>query len=158
MPLGATVANDLLGFRTGMNNGQGRDRGHGLSCRRRAGCEAAVCSPMIGLVRRASAYAGPACAAEWSAPGWQVLHLLLGDAELDAVVDSGHRLHRDGDFLTPPKVPLLKQHIGHLVVVPVDKEALYPADLTIGGPDSVAVTHLCCTRRDNLLDNGSRWL
>ena len=28
--LGATGANDLLGFRTAMNNGQGRGRGHGL--------------------------------------------------------------------------------------------------------------------------------
>jgi hypothetical protein len=29
-PLGATGANDQLGFRTAMNNGQGRGRGHEL--------------------------------------------------------------------------------------------------------------------------------
>ena len=54
-----------------------------------------------------------------------------------------------------PQVSLLKQHMGHLVVVRIDKEALHPADLTIGGTDALAVTHLCFTRRDNLLDNGS---
>jgi hypothetical protein len=47
---------------------------------------------------------------------WQVLYLLLGDVELDAVlVDSGHGANRDRHVLTAEHVSLLEEHVGDLV-------------------------------------------
>ena len=65
----------------------------------------------------------------------QVFYLLLGQAEPDPVLDTGHRAGWDGDLLASPQMPLLEQHVGHPVVVRVDQEALDPPDLTIEWPD-----------------------
>src|ERR1022692_1924831 len=56
--------------------------------------------------------------------GRQVLHLLLGNAELDAVVDPGDGADRDGYFLAAEHVPLLQEHMGHVVVARVDDKPL----------------------------------
>ena len=50
--LGATGANDLLGFRTAMNNGQGRDRGHVLIGTRPADRTWNYGSALVPLARR----------------------------------------------------------------------------------------------------------
>src|SRR6266702_7781375 len=87
--------------------------------------------------------------------GWrQVFYLLLGQAELDTVLDTGHRADRDRDLLAPPQMPLLEQHVGHPVVVRVDQEALDPPDLTVEGMDGITAVHVCLTQRDNILENG----
>jgi hypothetical protein len=55
--------------------------------------------------------------------GRQVLDLLLGDAELDAVLaDSGHGADRDRHYLTAEHVSLLEQHVGDLMAIGVDDE------------------------------------
>ena len=89
--------------------------------------------------------------------GRKVLHLLLGDVEPDSVLDSGHGADRDGDLLTPPQMPLPEQHVGNPVGLRIDEQALHQADLTIEGMDVLTGTHLCFTRRDNLLDNEPGW-
>src|SRR5262249_10660893 len=89
-----------------------------------------------------------------SAGRWQVFHLFPGDVEPDAVVDLGDGADRDGDLLAPPQMPLLQQHVGHVLVVRVDEEPLHPADLAIDGMDMLAVTDLCFAVGDHLLDEG----
>ena len=51
-------------------------------------------------------------------------------------------------------MPLLKQHMGHLVIVWIDEEALHPADLAIEGMDMLTRAHLCFTHRNNIFDDG----
>ncbi len=46
--------------------------------------------------------------------GRQVLYLLLGDVEPDAVVDARHRADRDRDFPAAPQVSLLEKDVGHV--------------------------------------------
>src|SRR5437773_3031315 len=83
----------------------------------------------------------------------QVFYLLLGQAEPDPVLHTGHRADRDGDLLTPPQMPLLEQHVGHPVVVRIDQEALDPPDLTVEGMDGLTPVHACLTQRDNVLED-----
>jgi hypothetical protein len=56
-------------------------------------------------------------------------------------------------LLAPPQMPRPEQHVGHPVVVRIDEQALHPPDLTVESMDVLTGTHLCFTRRDNLLDN-----
>jgi len=85
--------------------------------------------------------------------GRKVLHLLPGDVEPDSVLDPGHGADRDGDLPAPPQMPLPDQHVGNPVVVRIDEQAPHPPDLTIESMNVVTGTHLCSTRRDNLLDD-----
>ena len=39
---------------------------------------------------------------------WQVAHLILGEVELDTVVDAAHRADRDGNPLLAPQVPFVE--------------------------------------------------
>ncbi len=70
--------------------------------------------------------------------GWQVLHVLLGDVELDAVLDVGHSADRDGHFSAAPQMPLLQEHVGYVLVGRVDDESLDSPDVAVGGMDVLA--------------------
>jgi hypothetical protein len=85
--------------------------------------------------------------------GRQVLHLLLGEVEPDSVLNSGHGTDRDGDFLVPPQMALLEQHVAHLVIARVDEEALHPPDVPIDGMDTVTGAELYLALRDNVLND-----
>ena len=85
--------------------------------------------------------------------GRQVLHLLLGDVEPDSVLNSGHGTDRDGDFLVPPQMALLEQHVAHPVIARVDEEALHPPDVPIDGMDTVTGAELYLAARDNVLND-----
>jgi len=87
--------------------------------------------------------------------GRQVLHLLLGDVEPDSVLNSGHGTDRDGDFLVPPQMALLEQHVAHPVIARVDEEALHPPDVPIDGMDTVTGAELYLAPRDNVLNDRS---
>jgi hypothetical protein len=50
----------------------------------------------------------------------QVLDLLLGEVEPDPDAKVGDRAHRDGNYLAPPQVPLLQEHVRGTVVSRVD--------------------------------------
>src|ERR1019366_427119 len=65
----------------------------------------------------------------------QLLHLVLGDAEPDTVVDSGHGADRDSYLLAAPQMPLLEQHMGYPVVARIDDEPLDKPDRAVGGVD-----------------------
>jgi hypothetical protein len=88
--------------------------------------------------------------------GRQVLHLLLGDVEPDAVVDAGDRADRDGHFLASPQMPLLEEHMGHMVVSRVDDQALDPPDIAVGGVDVLVPAHGHLAQRDLVLGDDLR--
>ena len=74
--------------------------------------------------------------------GWQVLHLLPGDAELDAaLVDSRHGADRDRHDLTSEHVSLLEEHVGDVVAAGVEDEPLDLSDVAVGGMDVTAAAH-----------------
>src|SRR5271163_947362 len=74
--------------------------------------------------------------------GRQVLDLLLGNAELDAVLaDSGHGADRDRHYLAAEHVSLLEEHVGDLVAAGVDDEPLDLADAAVAGMDVLAAAH-----------------
>jgi len=41
--------------------------------------------------------------------GWQFAYLVLGEGELDAIVDNGYGADRDGDLLLAPQVPFVEK-------------------------------------------------
>ena len=74
--------------------------------------------------------------------GRQVLHLLPGDAELDAVLaDSRHGADRDRHYLAAEHVSLLQEHVGDLVAAGVDDEPLDLPDVAVGGMDVLAAAY-----------------
>jgi uncharacterized membrane protein YraQ (UPF0718 family) len=86
--------------------------------------------------------------------GRQVLHLLLADAQPDAVAGAGHRANRDGYFPPAPEVALLQEHVRHVAAAAVDDEPLDPADVAVGGLDGVAAPHVHLPRRDDVRGDG----
>jgi hypothetical protein len=52
--------------------------------------------------------------------GRQILHVLLGDGELDAFAGAGHRADRDSHFLTAPQMTLLQEHMGDVMAARVE--------------------------------------
>src|SRR5580692_13177812 len=74
--------------------------------------------------------------------GRQVLHLLLSDVELHAVlVGSGYSGDRDRHYLAAEYVSLLQEHVGDLAAGGVDDEALNLPDVPVGGMDGLAAAH-----------------
>ena len=92
--------------------------------------------------RRSRQGRGPLTGPGRSARGRQVLHLLLGEVEPDSFVDRGHGTDRDGDFPAAPQMPLLEQHMGHLLVVRIDDESQYLPDFAVDGMDRLAGNQL----------------
>ena len=88
--------------------------------------------------------------------GRQVLDLLLGEVEPDTVIDAGHGADRDGDFLAARQVPLLEEHVGHVVAVRVDDQALDFPDVAVGGMDVIAAAHLHLIQRDGVVGDRLR--
>src|ERR1700728_1850117 len=80
----------------------------------------------------------------------QVLHLLPGEAERDAVVEPGDLVERDGDLLASPQVPLAEQHVGHPAAGRVEAERAQLADVAVGGVHVIAVVLLDLARRDDV--------
>ena len=81
--------------------------------------------------------------------GRQVLYLLLGDVEPDAVVDARHRADRDRDFPAAPQVSLLEKDVGHVAGARVGDKPLQEADVAVGGMDMLAAAHSSmCGRPD----------
>ena len=58
--------------------------------------------------------------------GQQVLHILLGDLELDALDNPGYSADRNSQFLTGPKGAPLEEHVGDAVALRTDDEPLDP--------------------------------
>ena len=73
--------------------------------------------------------------------GRQVLRLLLGDIELDDVHDPSDGADRNGHFPAAEQMPLLQQHVAHVVVARVDDKPLDPPDLAVGGIDALSAAH-----------------
>src|ERR1039457_7544142 len=81
---------------------------------------------------------------------------VLGDAEPDTVVDSGHGADRDSYLLAAPQMPLLEQHMGYPVVARIDDEPLDKPDRAVGGVDMVAASHRHFAGRDPVVGDGLR--
>jgi hypothetical protein len=74
--------------------------------------------------------------------GRQVLHLLPGDVELDAVLaDSRYGADRDRHYLAAEHMSLLEEHVGDLMAAGVDDEPLDLPDVAVGGMDVFAAVH-----------------
>ena len=80
----------------------------------------------------------------------------LAQAEPDTVLGVGDGADRDGHFLAAPQVPLLEEHVGHVVVAGIDDEPFHMADLTVGGMDAIAAAHRHLTQRDGVVGDGLR--
>jgi hypothetical protein len=80
----------------------------------------------------------------------QLRDLLLGEVELDTLVDLGHGADGDGHFLAAPQMPFGEEHVGHVMAVRVDDEAMDPPDLAVGGVDPVAAADLEFAGRDGV--------
>src|SRR5271168_4900314 len=81
----------------------------------------------------------------------QVLHLLPGEVEPDTGLDPGDRADGDGHFLPPQQVPLLQQHVSHLVVAGVYGKSLDQPDLAVGGEYVLAAAHLDLAQRHGVV-------
>src|SRR5215472_7313278 len=86
----------------------------------------------------------------------QVPHVVLGEVEPDTVLGPGDGADRDGYLLAPPQVPLLEQHVGHVVVAQVDDEPFHVADLAVGGMGAIAAAHLHLAQRNGVVGDGLR--
>ncbi len=86
--------------------------------------------------------------------GRQITDLLLGDIEPDTDIDPSHRTDRDSNLLPAPQVPLLKQHVSHVVVPGVDDKPFHQPDLAVGGMDAIAVAHLNLAQRHRVVGDG----
>src|SRR5262249_61637797 len=72
----------------------------------------------------------------------QVLDVVLGEAELDALVaDLGHGRDRDGDLLPAPQVAFLEEHVRHVLAARVDDQPLDPPDAAVGGADGIIAVY-----------------
>src|SRR5260370_37196974 len=80
----------------------------------------------------------------------QVLYLLPGEAEPDAVVEPGHLVERDGDVLARPQMPFPDQHVGHLAAARVDAQGVDLPDVAVGGMDVVTAALFHLARRDDI--------
>src|SRR4029077_12420340 len=81
----------------------------------------------------------------------QLLHLLSGDAEVDAAGKSGDATGRDSHLLVPPQMALLEEHVhvGHLVRAGVDAQRAELPDLAVGGMHVVAAAFLLPGREED---------
>ncbi len=84
----------------------------------------------------------------------QVFYLLLGDAEADAVSDSGDGADGDSHFLVAPEVSVLKQHVSHVMTASVDDKPLDSPDVAVGGVDVLPAAHGHVAQRDSVVDGG----
>jgi hypothetical protein len=75
--------------------------------------------------------------------GWQVLHLLLGDAEVDSVIHANHGTNRYCDFLASPKMALLEQQMGYAAME--CDERFHLSDNTIGRVYLLPASHVHLT-------------
>src|SRR5271170_7162355 len=82
---------------------------------------------------------------------WQVLDVLLGDAEPDAVTCLRDRADRDGHLPAPPQVPLLEQHMGDVAAAAIDDEALNLADVAVSGMHVLAAAYGHLAQRDRVI-------
>jgi hypothetical protein len=74
--------------------------------------------------------------------GRQVLDLLLGDAEIDAVLaGSRYGADRDRHYLAAEHVSLLEEHMGDLMAGGVDDDPLDLPDGAVGGMDVLTGAH-----------------
>src|SRR5580658_10160034 len=74
--------------------------------------------------------------------GRQVLDLLLGDAEIDAVLaGSRYGADRDRHYLAAEHVSLLEEHMGDLMAGGVDDDPLDLPDVAVGGMDVLTAAH-----------------
>jgi hypothetical protein len=71
----------------------------------------------------------------------QLLHLLLGDVEMDAAGKSGHTIGGESHFLVTPQMPIFEKyvHVGYLVRAGVDGKRTELPDLAVGGMDVAAL-------------------
>ena len=84
----------------------------------------------------------------------QVLRLLLGDVELDAVHDPGDGPDRDGHFPAAKHMPLLQQHVADVMAARVDDKPLNSPDLAVGGIDALIAPHADLTRGQGAMGAG----
>lgn len=77
-------------------------------------------------------------------PVRQLLHLLLGNIEMNAARKSGHPIGGDSHFLVTPQTPLFEKYVyaGHLVRAGVDAERTELPDLAVGGMDLITMVFL----------------
>ena len=72
----------------------------------------------------------------------QILDLSLGQVEPDSGLYPADRPDGDGHFLASPQVPLLQEHVRHLMVIGVDDKAFNLPDIPVRSMDVLAVAHL----------------
>lgn len=84
----------------------------------------------------------------------QILHLVLGDREPDAVVDSLHVTYGYGNLLAAPKVALLEKHMSHVVIARIDDQSLNLADGAIGCVNPITSAHLHFAQRHPVNSDG----
>jgi hypothetical protein len=81
----------------------------------------------------------------------QVLHLLFCQVDLDALGDPGHGVDRNGHLLAAPQMPLLQQHVRHVMAGGVDDQPFDLADVAVGGINVLAALHLHLARGDRVV-------
>src|ERR1700683_5404615 len=86
----------------------------------------------------------------------QVLHLLFGERDSDAIVDPGHRADRDGDLFATAQVPLLEKDMGDVVVASVEDDPLDPSDVAVGGVHLLASSYGYLAEREGVIGDGLR--
>jgi hypothetical protein len=68
--------------------------------------------------------------------GWQVFHLVFGEAEMDKKSpDLSHSADRDRHFLAAPRVPVLEEHVGYIVAARFHDQSLDLPYLAVGRTD-----------------------
>ena len=84
----------------------------------------------------------------------QVSYLVLGETEPDAVgVHVADGADRNGEVMPAPQVPLLEQHMRHVMIVGIDDKSLNPTDGAIAGMHMFAAAHLHLSRRHTIADD-----
>jgi hypothetical protein len=71
----------------------------------------------------------------------QVLNLLLGDIEQDAVIGVTDTANRDSHLFAAPQMTFLEKHVGYLVIPRVDDQPLDTPDLPVRGMDLLASSY-----------------
>src|ERR1700750_2485059 len=77
----------------------------------------------------------------------QILDLPLRDVEPDPVLDRGDGADRDSHLLAAPKVALLEQDVGHLLVGGIHHEPLHLTDLAVDRLHALMAVHLGLPQR-----------
>jgi hypothetical protein len=71
----------------------------------------------------------------------QILHLLFGDVESDAIVDLDDSADGDGHLFASPQMSFLEKHVDYMVIPRIHDQPLNTSDSAVRGIDLLAPPH-----------------